>query len=529
LYRLACAVAGYLLIRTGTLTGLATQPEGDDRGAIATGTGECPALTHVRFYPRAGFAARMVRGRFSGSNAGQTTDFQMLVEIKEKPAEAQWTTLRLDKPVRFRYLKYEAPPNSWGNVAEIEFYSGERKISGTAFGTAGSKDRLGNDFAKALDGDLATFFDGVEPHNQYVGIDLGVQSQTAAPEFSPAPGAYSAAQEVTIRSATPGARIRFTRNWGTPNAEHGEEYKKPVKLEQGAVLAAVAYTEQLACSPAVIAPYRIGQASRNEKVVRTFHIGNSLTDTVDGWFKPVAESADRSLDFHRFTIPGAPTDWLWTHPGGGFGDSHYTQAFFVLAPIDHILTQPFVGHDRSIQNEAEHSSKFFEACRKHSPDEQAWLYVQWPGPEFQDRWSQGKGATMELRLPPAKTWQAGVANHVAYTEAVAELINKTYQGKPVRIVPGGSALALLKTELDAGRVPGLKDFFAEIFADGIHLTPKGRYLISLVHYACLFRESPEGKASVLTTGLSQEQATIFQRLAWQAVKDYTWAGLTAPR
>ena len=79
--------------------------------------------------------------------------------------------------------------------------------------------------------------------------------------------------------------------------------------------------------------------------------------------------------------------------------------------------------------------------------------------------------------------------------------------------------------MDAGRVPGVKDFFAEIFADGIHLTPKGRYLISLVHYACIFRESPEGKASALTTGLTSEQAAIFQRLAWQAVKDYKWAGL----
>ena len=529
LHWLACLVAGSLLLSDSAELSVAAERGADNGTAVQGGHSESPALTHVRFYPRAGFAARMVRGRFSGSNAGQTTDFQMLVEIKDQPADSQWTTLRLDKPARFRYLKYEAPPNSWGNIAEIEFYSGERKISGTAFGTAGSKDHLGNDFSKALDGDLTTFFDGVEPHNQYVGIDLGAPSQAATPEFSPSPGAYSTAQEVTIRSATPGARIRFTRNGGTPNAEHGEEYKKPVKLEQGAVLAAVAYTEQLACSPVVIAPYRIGQPSRNEKLVRTFHIGNSLTDTVDGWFKPVAESADRSLDFHRFTIPGAPTDWLWTHPGGGFGDSHYAQAFFVLAPIDHIITQPFAGHDRSIPNEAEHSSKFFEACREHSPEVQAWLYVQWPGPEFQDRWSQGKGATTELHLQPAQTWQAGVANHVAYTEAVAELINKTYQGKPVRIVPGGIALALLKTEVDAGHVPGLKDFFAEIFADGIHLTPKGRYLISLVHYACIFRESPDGKASALTTGLTPEQAAIFQRLAWQAVKDYKWAGLATPR
>jgi len=45
--------------------------------------------------------------------------------------------------------------------------------------------------------------------------------------------------------------------------------------------------------------------------------------------------------------------------------------------------------------------------------------------------------------------QEGVANHLTYTEAVADRINQTYKGKPVRIVPGGSALAQLKTEMDA--------------------------------------------------------------------------------
>jgi hypothetical protein len=145
-----CLVAGALLVLHSATISVAVE-RGDDGGSTAEGgLNGCPAVTHVRFYPRAGFAARMVRGRFSGSNAGQTTDFQTLVEIKEQPAEGQWTTLRLDKPVRFRYLKYEAPPNSWGNVAEIEFYSGDRRISGTTFGTAGSNlrsaGRAGNIF-----------------------------------------------------------------------------------------------------------------------------------------------------------------------------------------------------------------------------------------------------------------------------------------------------------------------------------------------------------------------------------------------
>lgn len=503
--------------------------KGGDRGQSASSGAKqnpaCPALTRIRFYPRKGFAQRMLKGRFSGSNAGKTTDFQTIAEIKETPPEGQWTEIQLAKPVRFRYLKYESPAGGWGNVAEVEFYSGDKKTPGQPFGTAGSRGQSGNDFSKAMDGNVETFFDGVEQNNQYVGIDLGAEVQAATPEFSPKPGAYLTSQEITITSATLGAKIRIARNGGTPRPEEGEKYKGPIKVSKSTVLVAVAYTDQLAASELVIAPYRIGQTTGDKKTVRTFHIGNSLTDTVVGWLQPVAESGGRNLDFHRFTIPGAPTDWLWNHPGGGFGDSRYPEAFFVLAPIDHIFTQPFHGHDRSIPNEAEYSGKFFDLCRKHSPDIQAWIYVQWPGPKFQDRWSQGKGATAELKLQPAKTWQEGVANHVAYTEAVAERLNKTYQGKRVLIVPGGTALAMLKTEMDASRVPGMKDFVSEIFADGIHLTSKGRYLISLVHYACIYKESPEGKVSALTTGLTKEQTAIFQRIAWDAVKNYKRAGV----
>ena len=511
-------------------TAKANDSAGDRTRVIVSGADKapsCPPLTRIRFYPRKGFAQRMLKGRFSGSNAGETTDFQTLAEINEVPPEGQWTEIRLATPVRFRYLKYESPAGGWGNVGEVEFYSGKTKIQGTRFGTTGSRGQGGNDFSKAMDGNVLSFFDGVEPNNQYVGIDLGPEVQTAAPEFSPKPGAYLTPQEVNITSTTPGAKIRIARDWGTPGREEGTKYKEPIKIAKSVVLVAVAYTEQLAASELVVAPYRIGQAARDEKTVRTFHIGNSLTDTVVGSLQPAAASAGRSLDFHRFTIPGAPTDWLWTHPGGGFGDCRYPEAFFILAPIDHIFTQPFHGHDRSIPNEVEYSGKFFDLCRKHSPAVQAWLYVQWPGPKFQDRWSKGTGATAELKLRPAKTWQDGVANHVAYTEAVAERINKTYQGKPVRIVPGGTALAMLKTEVDAGRVPGMKDFVTVIFADGIHLTAKGRYLISLVHYACIYKESPEGTVSTLATGLTKEQAGIFQRIAWDAVRNYKWAGVAA--
>ena len=263
-----------------------------------------------------------------------------------------------------------------------------------------------------------------------------------------------------------------------------------------------------------------GDEPKIAAAIRTFHIGNSLTDTLDGWLEPVSKSAGRKLEFHRFTIPGAPTDWLWEHPGTD-GDGKYKEAFAKLAPIDHLFTQPFAGHDRSIANEAEFSGKFFDLCRGTSPKVQCWLYVQWPPVKFDDRWSKGEGSAAPLKLKAAKTWQEAAANHLKYTEAVREKLDAP--GKSVRIVPAGAALAELKSAIDAGKFPGMTDFFAETFDDDIHLTAKGRYLVSLVHDACLFGASPDGKLDPLKSGLTPEQIRRFQTIAWGVVKDYRWA------
>lgn len=292
---------------------------------------------------------------------------------------------------------------------------------------------------------------------------------------------------------------------------------------------------------------------KSSLVVRTFHIGNSLTDTVNGWLAPVAESAGKKLDFHRFTIPGAPTDWLWNHPGSGFGDSKYKEAFAKLAPIDHLFVQPFAGHARSIENEAEHIQKFFWLCRSKSMNVRLWLYQQWPSKKYDENWSKGiyslgsnivywrhkltlsageslvdgDWAGWQLKKSGApKSWQEAAANHTRYFEILRNDMQRRFPGRLVLIVPGGQALIALKGRIEAGKVAGMTDFFGEIFADDVHLTAKGRYLISLVHYACIYRESPEGKVSLPETGLSGEQAGIFQKIAWQTAHDYKWSGIT---
>jgi hypothetical protein len=273
----------------------------------------------------------------------------------------------------------------------------------------------------------------------------------------------------------------------------------------------------MAPSITMLAAYKIGTA-RTEGEVAHFHIGNSLTDTIDSWMVPLATSAGRKVRFYRFTIPGAPTDWLWSHPGAGFGEPNYAQAFLARAPLTDLATQPFSGHGRSIDNEAEHSGKFFDLARQYSPNLQMWLYVQWPNGDFtRDNWAKGRSSMNGKEVifgESAKTWQEAALNHVRYTELVMEEMNKARAAdiaagkvKPVRIIPSALALAELKTRIDAGKVPGMTNFLTEVFpvGDDLHMTKKGAYLVSLVHFAAIYKESPEGKVTSLAPTLRRNK------------------------
>jgi len=219
--------------------------------------------------------------------------------------------------------------------------------------------------------------------------------------------------------------------------------------------------------------------------------------------------------------------------------------FFAFAPFDAIITQPFAGHGRSVESEAEYSGKFFELCRKNSPQVQFWIYQQWPDQAFDEGWSRGvislggriadwrnklklrpgesladggwQGVVLK-REPVPKTWEEAVSCHSRYFEVLQQELERRYPGARIGVIPAGPALTTLKTLIDRGQVPGLGDFFKEFFADGIHLTSKGRYFVSLVHYCCLFGESPEGKVSPLNSGLTEEQVRLFERIAWESTQ-----------
>jgi hypothetical protein len=367
-------------------------------------------------------------------------------------------------------------------------------------------------------------------------------ARTEPPSFQPPSGTLTRPTQVYMATATPDALIRFTTDGSTPTLLHGEiATPGGVTLQSGGKLISCAFKPGWADSEPVIGNYKPGKAEMKKGLV-TFHTGNSLMDTVvNGGLQTATRSAGINHTVLKATIPGAPTDFLW----GAYSKDPAKPPLAWLkdkAPVDCLITQPFAGHCRSVENELENTGNFFKECRKHSPHAQLWIYQQWSGPDVNDGWARGELALSKaderwkslplragetigpgryhgimLHREPAKTYDQAVANHRRYFEILRDELRKTFPDQAVPIIPGGQALAALKREMEAGKVPGLRDFFDELYADGIHMSAKGHYLISLVFLSSLYQQSFVGQVTEAGSDLTPEQAKIFQRIAWETV------------
>jgi hypothetical protein len=91
----------------------------------------------------------------------------------------------------------------------------------------------------------------------FYALDGPIQSQVAAPSFSPGGGTYTSAQNVTISSATSGASIRYTTDGSTPSETAGTIYSGAVNISSTKTLKAIAYESGDTDSSVASATYTI--------------------------------------------------------------------------------------------------------------------------------------------------------------------------------------------------------------------------------------------------------------------------------
>ncbi|GHT24549.1 hypothetical protein FACS189430_09640 [Bacteroidia bacterium] len=115
----------------------------------------------------------MRQGRFEGANRPDFSDARLLYTI-DMP-ETSFNIVKLQYPVACRYVRYVAPPNLYGDVAEIRFYAEKgQRLRGVSIGTPGSYgDNPANTCEKAYDDDLATYSSAAQNNGAWTGLDLG--------------------------------------------------------------------------------------------------------------------------------------------------------------------------------------------------------------------------------------------------------------------------------------------------------------------------------------------------------------------
>ena len=478
-----------------------------------------PAVVdRIRFFPLAKHEADMLGGKFSGSNESASEGFQPLAEIRQVPKAGEWTEIKLENQQPYRWLRYEAPPGSYGNVVEIEFYAGKFRIDGSGLVRYGVP---GGDGRKAFDRDLKTWAHSQEPNKQFLCFDTRDKSAPRGPIFRPAPLNYAEPQDLTLVCPQPGVTIRYTLDGTEPGETGGIKYEGPVPIDRTTTIVATAKIVGLAVSPPSWGTFLIGSKIPG---LSTFHIGNSLTGTTNQ-FAQFARTAGYDHKYQNFTMGGAFTNKLW-NIGLVEKQAEWDQALKSMPKIDHFTVQP---RDFNLAEEADYEIRFFDLIRKHSPAMQPWLYIEWVERARARPSDQGLVASRQMsKLYPALTWEESMSAMLLYGEDLQQLVLETYhQGKRPRIIPSCLAMGWIHNMINCNQVPGMPpgSFYPELFGDHVHPNHSGGFLVDLTWFSAFYGQSPVGRVLPVTTPITAEQAKIMQELTWSVVKNYPDCGL----
>ncbi len=265
------------------------------------------------------------------------------------------------------------------------------------------------------------------------------------------------------------------------------------------------------------------QAPAEEKPLRVFFVGNSVTDTIN--YRALAElakSRGHKQIWGRHMIPGAPLQWIWQHPKDGFQEPPFGHYPTALANFqwDVLSLQPFDRHLDGKDGDLAMAKNFIDLVLPKSPDLQVFVYARWPRQQKDDfdtawlkKYTGGWDNTNESK---------------DYFERVTLELRKAYPKLTIRMVPVGHVMYQLNQRMKAGEVPGYKHI-KEVFADGIHLNNVGSYVVGCTYFAMLYKENPKGLPGEPYKVTDPKLAEVIQETVWKVVSTNELAGVAKPR
>jgi len=91
-------------------------------GYAGLDAGSAKVVKRIRYFPRGGFADRMVNGKFQGSNTSSSSGYVDLHTIATMPPDA-WVQVDITNTTGYRWIRYLGPNGGYCNIAEGEFYT----------------------------------------------------------------------------------------------------------------------------------------------------------------------------------------------------------------------------------------------------------------------------------------------------------------------------------------------------------------------------------------------------------------------
>jgi hypothetical protein len=290
----------------------------------------------------------------------------------------------------------------------------------------------------------------------------------------------------------------------------------------------------------------LATSSAHALVKRVYHIGNSVTDTINyNGLGAIASGMGDSYTFGRHMIPGAPLSWIYEHPNDGFREpSGYAAALpnqswnvLTLQPFDRQLGTPTDA--ASTQNDLAVIREYVTLLRQNPANAASNIYIY-------SRWPRRASDTAPIDYPALwnRTYTGGwdgTNESKDYFQRVTvgtrQIITNLGAANRVNLVPVGDALFELDRRIKLGQVPGYTDI-TQFYADGIHLTNVGGYLTGLTFYATMYGKDPSGQpvpTQYSNAGyggspplpISPALAAVLQNIAWTTVSTHPFSGYTA--
>lgn len=283
--------------------------------------------------------------------------------------------------------------------------------------------------------------------------------------------------------------------------------------------------------------------------VKQLHCGHSLTDPLfspwPGQYVELVASLNNQQGWQAYgslvgsaTLPGAWIRFHWDTTITWCGQNPPPCYEPNMRPIDDIhlwdllvITENYEGPlVLNAHNSRENLLNFVNNSWQYGRSGQGaatLLWTNWGGLDDSPYFLSGHGINPDT-TGAATGWRLQLDTLEKGWHAMQDYANANRPSgcPPVYIIPGNRMMAQLYDDIQNNLVPTITHI-NQIFTDGVHLNDLGAYLVTMIHYACIFNANPVGLSHQLHPNVTVPQsfATYAQNMIWNLVTNYPRSGI----